>query len=128
MQAFIHYFLHLGFPLLIAVVFFRKEWKRTYLILLATMLIDLDHLLATPIFQTNRCSFGFHYLHTYYAMAGYVVMLFLRKPYRIIGMGLLFHVVTDLIDCLFMYNSCKACFADAPAIQVLETLSDYLGI
>lgn len=102
MQAFIHYFLHFGAPLIIAFVFFRKDWKKVYLILLATMLVDLDHLLANPIFMDDRCSINFHPLHTYYAMGIYTVMLFLKKPFNIIGLGLLFHMFTDYIDCLMM--------------------------
>lgn len=113
MQVFVHYFLHFGFPFFIAFFFFRKDWKKTYLILIATMLVDLDHLLATPIFQADRCSIGFHYLHTYHAMIFYFILLFLRKPFWIIGLGLLFHMLTDLTDCLFMYNNCKACFSDS---------------
>lgn len=66
--------------------------------MLATMLIDLDHLLATPIFDPGRCSINFHPLHAYWAMAGYVVLYFFRKT-RIIAMGLLFHMLTDYIDC-----------------------------
>ena len=102
MQTFIHYFLHFGFPLFIAIAFFRKEWKKAYLILLATMLVDIDHLVANPIFQANRCSINFHPLHTYYAMLVYFVLLFLRKPLNIIGIGLLFHMLTDFTDCLMM--------------------------
>ena len=102
MQALIHYFLHFGAPLIIAFVFFRNDWKKVYLILLATMLVDLDHLLADPIFMADRCSINFHPLHTYYAMGIYTVMLFLKKPFNIIGLGLLFHMLTDYIDCLFM--------------------------
>jgi hypothetical protein len=49
-QTVIHYFLHFGMPLIIAYTFFRDDYKRVYLILLATMLVDLDHLLATPVF------------------------------------------------------------------------------
>ncbi|MGQ7868761.1 DUF6122 family protein [Sunxiuqinia sp. sy24] len=128
MQTFIHYFLHLGFPFFIAYVFFRKDWKKVYLILLATMLVDLDHLLATPIFQANRCSINFHFLHTYYAMIVYVVLLFFRKPFNIIGIGLLFHMLTDFIDCMMMYSSCKDCFSDSPAIELLSTVSNALGI
>ena len=63
------------------------------------MLVDLDHLLATPIFDPNRCSIGFHPLHTYPAMAVYAVMLIFPKT-RIVGIGLLFHMLTDGIDCL----------------------------
>ncbi|MFY7707425.1 MAG: DUF6122 family protein [Flavobacteriales bacterium] len=99
MQFFIHYFLHLGFPLILALVFFRSEWKKVYLTLLATMLVDLDHLLADPIFDPNRCSINFHPLHTYYAMIVYVALLFFKKPYNIIGLGLVLHMLTDALDC-----------------------------
>ena len=81
MQTLIHYFFHFGMPLVVAYVFFRNDYKRVYLILLATMLVDLDHLLATPIFSPNRCSINFHPLHSYYAMAVYVAMLVPPKPY-----------------------------------------------
>ncbi len=66
--------------------------------MLATMLIDVDHLFATPIFEPGRCSINFHPLHTYWAMAVYVVLLFFKKT-RIIAVGLLFHMFTDFIDC-----------------------------
>ena len=66
--------------------------------MLATMLVDVDHLLATPLFDPTRCSINFHPLHTYWAMAVYVAMLFFRKT-RIIALGLLFHMLTDFIDC-----------------------------
>jgi hypothetical protein len=128
MQTFIHYFLHLGFPFFIAYGFFRKDWKKVYLILLATMLVDLDHLVANPIFQANRCSINFHLLHTYYAMIVYVILLFFRKPFNIIGIGLLFHMLTDFIDCMMMYSNCKECFSDSPAIELLITTSKLLGI
>ncbi|MBY5959800.1 hypothetical protein KUV50_16720 [Membranicola marinus] len=102
MPSFLHYFLHFGFPLVIACVLFRKNWKKVYLILILTMLVDLDHLWADPIYQADRCSINFHPLHTYYAMVIYVVFLFLRKPLNIIGIGLLLHMWTDWIDCLMM--------------------------
>ncbi|MEM6542924.1 MAG: DUF6122 family protein, partial [Bacteroidota bacterium] len=89
-------------PLGIAYVLFKAEWKKAYLILIATMLVDLDHLIATPIFQADRCSINFHPLHTYYAMIVYVGVLFLRKPFNIIGVGLLFHMLTDALDCWMM--------------------------
>ncbi len=66
--------------------------------MLATMLIDVDHLFATPIFDPGRCSINFHPLHTYWAMIVYVVLLFFKKT-RIIAIGLLFHMFTDFIDC-----------------------------
>lgn len=66
--------------------------------MLATMLVDVDHLFATPLFDPNRCSINFHPLHTYWAMAVYVILLFFKKT-RIIAVGLLFHMLTDFIDC-----------------------------
>jgi len=99
-QIFIHYSLHFVFPLFVAFIYFRKDWKNVYLIMLLTMMVDLDHLIANPIYQANRCSINFHPLHTYYAIAGYIILIFFRKPLNIIGIGLLLHMLTDWIDCL----------------------------
>ncbi len=101
MQIFIHYFLHFGAPFFIAKLFFKKDWLKVYLIFLGSMLIDLDHLLAEPIFDPKRCSIGFHPLHSYYAAILYFLLLFLKKPFNLIGFALLFHLFTDFIDCLF---------------------------
>jgi hypothetical protein len=95
----LHYALHFLAPGLIAWIFYRDRWRKVWLILLATMLVDLDHLLATPIFDPNRCSIGFHPLHTYPAMGIYAVMLIFPKT-RIVGIGLLFHMFTDGVDCM----------------------------
>lgn len=62
------------------------------------MLVDADHLLATPIFEKNRCSINFHPLHSYFAMGIYSIGLFLKKT-RILCIALLFHMLTDFIDC-----------------------------
>ncbi|WP_345991039.1 DUF6122 family protein [Chryseobacterium sp. Chry.R1] len=93
-----HYFLHLVFPVFIAYIFYRDQWKRTYLILLATMLVDLDHLFANPIFDPDRNSIGFHFLHSYYAIAVYFLLLFFKGNIRIVGIGLLLHMLTDYQD------------------------------
>jgi len=69
--------------------------------MLATMLVDLDHLLATPIFDSNRCSIGFHPLHSYYAIGIYCIMLVFPKS-RVIAIGLLLHMLTDYLDCNFV--------------------------
>lgn len=95
---FIHYGLHFLAPGLIAYLFYRSKWKKAWFLLLCTMLVDLDHLLANPIFDPNRCSINFHILHTYWAMIVYVIFLFFPKL-RIFGIGLLFHMLTDFIDC-----------------------------
>lgn len=128
MQTFIHYFLHLVFPFFIAFFFFKKDWKVVYAILLATMVVDLDHLFANPIFEVNRCSINFHFLHSYYAVLVYFVLLFLKKPFKIIGIGLLFHMLTDFVDCMIMYENCKSCLAAAPAFELLSTVSKWIGI
>ena len=101
MRTFIHYFLHFGAPLIISIFFFRKEWKKVYLIFLASMLIDLDHLLANPIFDPNRCSVGFHPLHSYIAIIIYIIGLIPKKT-RILAIALLLHILTDYIDCVLM--------------------------
>ncbi|WP_245234975.1 DUF6122 family protein, partial [Tamlana crocina] len=59
LQTVVHYFLHFIFIGAIAYGYDSNNWKKYWLILLATMLVDLDHLLATPIFQPGRCSIGF---------------------------------------------------------------------
>lgn len=98
LKSIIHYFLHLIFPVFIALVFYKNNWKITYLILLATILVDLDHLFADPVFDPERASVGFHFLHSYYAIAVYFLLLFFKGNIRIIGIGLLFHMLTDFID------------------------------
>ncbi|WP_299178492.1 DUF6122 family protein [uncultured Chryseobacterium sp.] len=94
----VHYFMHFIFPIFIALIFYRENWKKASFILLATMLVDLDHLLADPVFDPSRSSVGFHFLHSYYAIAVYFLMLFFKGNIRIIGIGLLFHMLTDFQD------------------------------
>ena len=98
----LHYALHFIAPFFIAWVFFRKNWLKVYLIFIATMLVNIDHLWASPVYQVDRCSIGFHVLHSYYAIPVYGILLFFRKPFNIIGLGLSFHMLTDWIDCLLM--------------------------
>ncbi|WP_277111268.1 DUF6122 family protein [Chryseobacterium taklimakanense] len=96
-----HYFLHLVFPVFIALIFFRKNWKKAYLMMLATMLVDLDHIFADPLFDPNRNSIGFHPLHTYPMIGLYALGIFLQKGYKIVAGGLLFHMLTDFQDFYF---------------------------
>ncbi len=97
----IHYGFHIIIPLVIALIFFPKKWKATYFIFIVAMLIDLDHLFADRIFDPNRCSVGFHPLHSYYAIAMYIILLIPKKT-RVIGVALLWHILTDLLDCWMM--------------------------
>jgi len=66
--------------------------------MLATMLIDLDHLLANPIYDASRCSINFHPLHGFIPIFIYILICFIPKL-RYIGIGLMIHIVLDSIDC-----------------------------
>ena len=94
----LHYGIHFLVPVLIGFIFFRNNRTLAILIMTACILIDLDHLLATPVFDPYRCSIAFHPLHSYAAIAVYLV-LFAIKPTRILGLGLLIHIFADLVDC-----------------------------
>ncbi len=100
-QFVVHYGLHFIFPGFIAYLFFRKIWKKAWLIMIATMLVDLDHLLASQIFDPNRCSIGFHLLHSPLAIIIYFLLLFIPRT-RIVAVGLLFHMLTDYLDCSWL--------------------------
>jgi len=66
------------------------------------MIVDIDHLLASPIFDPSRCSIGFHPLHSYYAIGFYIIILIFPNFYtRVISLGLLLHMLIDLQDCVF---------------------------
>ncbi|WP_373236978.1 DUF6122 family protein [Cohaesibacter celericrescens] len=74
----VHYGNHFVVPFLLAWLLFPKDvWLKAALIMVATMAIDLDHLLADPTFDLNRCSIGFHPLHTVWAALVYGVFLML---------------------------------------------------
>lgn len=97
-QFLIHYSLHFLAPGIIAWFFYRTNWKRAWAVMAATIIVDMDHLLADPIFDPTRCSIGFHYLHTWPAMLVYILLLYSPKT-RLVGIGLLFHMLTDYQDC-----------------------------
>src|SRR5690606_41366622 len=100
-QTIAHYCIHFLLPLVVALVFYKNQWKYAFLIMLAGMLIDLDHLLTTPIFDPNRCSIGFHPLHSYFAMTFYIFLLIPKKS-RLVALGLVIHIIADMVDCAFM--------------------------
>jgi uncharacterized protein DUF6122 len=96
-----HYGMHLLVPGVIAYLFFNNDWKKVWMIFILTMLVDLDHLFAVPIFNASRCSINYHPLHSYYSIVLYIVLLLFPKT-RIIAIGLLFHMLTDSVDCLWI--------------------------
>jgi|SRR5690606_1113423 len=97
----LHYGIHFLLPILIALWFYRDQRVRVALILLAGILLDLDHLWADPIFDSGRCSIGFHPLHSHWAILGYCLLPFFKHT-RIIGLALILHIIADLLDCLLM--------------------------
>jgi hypothetical protein len=97
----IHLLLHFIVPAATARICFRKIFARAFLIMLATMAVDLDHLLASPVYDPGRCSVGFHPLHQYPFIAAYVVLAAIPKT-RLLGIGLLIHMFLDGVDCIWM--------------------------
>lgn len=68
------------------------------MLLIATMLVDLDHFLASPIYDATRCSINFHPLHQWLPIAAYCLLAVVPKT-RIIGVGLVIHMFLDSVDC-----------------------------
>ncbi|MBP0904372.1 DUF6122 family protein [Mariniflexile gromovii] len=101
LQTVAHYGCHFLLPLAVALVFYKQNWKYAYLIMVLGMLIDLDHLLANPIFDPNRCSIGFHPLHSSFAILFYIFLCFPKKS-RLVGLGLVIHIIADMVDCALM--------------------------
>ena len=113
----LHVILHFSAPAVIAAVFYRPQAVRAALIMLATIVVDLDHLLADPVYDPKRCSIGFHPLHTSPALLSYSLLFLLplvlkvRMPatasqpvhstVHLIGLGLLIHMGLDWIDCWY---------------------------
>ncbi len=100
----LHVALHFLIPGLIAVLFFKKRRRQAWLIMVLTMAVDLDHLMASPIYDANRCSINFHPLHSYIAVLLYCILTALPK-FRTIGVGLLLHMAIDLGDCFWIHYS-----------------------
>lgn len=101
LHSILHLALHVAVPGLAAWLFFRPRWVRSWLVMLGTMVVDADHLLANPVFDPDRCSIGFHPLHTAPAIVVYGALT-IPRPTRLFGIGLLIHIGLDLLDCLWM--------------------------
>jgi hypothetical protein len=93
--------LHFALPAAVAGVAWRKQFLKAWLIMLATMLVDLDHLLSDPVYDPGRCSMGFHPLHQYPLILVYALVALWPKT-RLVGVGLLVHMFLDGVDCFWM--------------------------
>ena len=76
----------------------EKGWESTTLTYLSTNLVDLDHLVANPVYDPNRCSINYHPLHSENTIFGYSILA-LHPQTRDVGTGLLIHMGLDYIDC-----------------------------
>ena len=105
LQNVIHFFFHFGFPFVIAYFLQRDKWFMAGLIMSSTIIIDIDHLWANPIYESCRCSIGFHPFHSLPVILLYPIFVVFPKT-RLIGIGLTLHMLTDYIDCLFIKFNC----------------------
>lgn len=96
----LHLGLHAAVPGALALLFYLPHWKRAWLVMLATMVVDLDHLLADPIYDPQRCGIGFHPLHSYPAIGAYALLL-LPRATRLVALGLVTHMALDALDCMW---------------------------
>jgi hypothetical protein len=101
LRASLHLALHLAVPGAVAWLAFRPRWQRAWLLMLLGWLIDLDHLLADPVYDPDRCSIGYHPLHTAPAAAGFALLL-IPRPTRLVGLGIAIHLGLDALDCVLM--------------------------
>ena len=101
-RSILHVILHFFVPFAVAKTIWRDKWIQPFLIMALTIAVDLDHLLAEPFFDPNRCSIGTHPLHSWSAIGVYLGCFF--SPHlRIAALGLLIHMVLDGIDCLLLF-------------------------
>jgi hypothetical protein len=103
------------YPLLFAscipffIAFLLKRLEVVYAILLATMMVDLDHF-ANQSLESIGCSIIF-ILHQLLCCWYISFTIFLKS----VEIGL-FHMLTDFFDCMIMMRDCKPCLAAAPIL------------
>jgi hypothetical protein len=78
---------------------YRKDFKKIALILISTNLMDVDHLLAEPIYDPQRCGINFHPLHSWYMFPVYAGGLFTERT-RWFSIGIIMHLILDGFDCI----------------------------
>ena len=97
----VHMILHFLVPFVVAKTAWKENWLFPFIIMVLTIEVDLDHFLADPIFDPNHCVLGFHPLHSWPAIAVYLVAIFSSRL-RIVSLGLLIHMGLDGTDCLWI--------------------------
>ena len=97
----VHGLMHFLVPGADAGAFWRETFWRAWAVLALTNLVDLDHLLADPLYDPDRCSIGTHPLHTEWAIGAWVGLALWPRT-RLVGVGLLIHMVLVGVDCGLM--------------------------
>jgi len=97
----LHIGLHALVPGLVARVFWPGRFLHAWAVMMAAMLIDLDHLLASPLYDPDRCSLQAHPLHGLAPVGVYFLLLWPART-RVLAVGLLLHILLDGADCLAM--------------------------
>ncbi|MDG2251392.1 MAG: DUF6122 family protein [Gammaproteobacteria bacterium] len=95
-----HLFLHFLAPAAIVLSFYRHCWRKAYSFMIGAMIVDLDHLLADPIFDPDRCSIGTHPVHEPIIFPIFILLSVFPKS-RFLGIGLIIHMILDGVDCQF---------------------------
>jgi hypothetical protein len=113
-----HLALHVFVPALLGRLIDPTRWVSVSLLMVGTMLVDLDHLIADPIYDPERCSIGFHPLHTALPIGLYLTVAAVagaaywaaRGPGQrdagvwravfLVGAGLVIHMGLDALDCI----------------------------
>lgn len=94
-------FILIGIIYLFSKYVVKKDVNLKYaaILMISSNLIDIDHLLATPIFDASRCSINFHLLHSWYMFPIYFVGLYFKK-FTFLFIGIFMHLILDFVDCL----------------------------
>ena len=103
LQFILHLFGHFVVPFMLAWAFVRSDWLPFGGVMVAANVIDVDHFWASPIYDPDRCSIGFHFLHGWEAGLVYAALLCIPRWWtRAFGAGALWHLGVDASDCLTM--------------------------
>ena len=89
-----------GLLYLIEVRWLKRKFKSKNVLLqiLLSNLIDLDHLFSASIFESGRCSINNHPLHSVVVFPVYILGLFTR--YRYFVLGIFMHLFIDYLGCI----------------------------
>ncbi|AOS98386.1 hypothetical protein AUP74_03019 [Microbulbifer aggregans] len=100
MPPFLNWTLHLAAPIAVAWFFFRSQWKRAALIMVAANLVALDRVFFAAAETPTNCAINAYPLHTMLPISLYGAMMFLPwLPVRLLGIGLVLHMLVDALGC-----------------------------